>query len=244
MTGAAIDKVQGWLEETWPSLSELVPAHVDRLRFKRTLIDQVRNNEELARCTPRSIFRACVKAANLGLEVGVMNSAFLVRYGDTCTLVPGYAGLIQLARNSGVKSVNVVTVRETDTVWQDVTGEITCKFDPFAEDRGAAKGWVCTVEFATGGRQTTVLTLAEYLKLRPHYWEKTPHKTHPEEMGKKACVRRAMKMVPLSPEVRDLVAEADAAEWQDVKVEVRTKAGNDALLELIDAEGEVATPSE
>jgi len=234
MSKAELTKVEGWLTTSWPSIEEMIPKHVDRVRFRRMLIDQVRNNPELGKCTPESIFRSCVRAANLGLEIDVMNSAYLVRFGKTCTLIPGYAGLIQLARNSGVKGVNVVTMRTNDKAVQHASGRVEASFDPFDLDRGPVVGWVCTVALDEFTNQYTVLILAEYQRLRPTHWEMTPHKTHPEEMGKKTCVRRALKMVPLSPEAREFVAESDRAEYPDVEIKPRNTGGNDAVMEIME----------
>jgi hypothetical protein len=38
----------------------------------------------------------------LGLEVGLMGEAHLVPFGSQCQLIPGYQGLMKLARNSGI----------------------------------------------------------------------------------------------------------------------------------------------
>lgn len=209
LTTSTVRAVTGWIEQSWDRLQDLIPSHVNRDRFKRIIIDQVKFNPEVAKCTPESVFRACVQAANLGLEVGVLNSAYLVRYKNTCQLIPGYAGLIDLARRSGaVKSVNVYLVKEKDEIYMNGDGEIEAKIDPFG-DRGERIGAVCVLTMANGSRQYTTMSNAEYEKTRPSHWTKTPHRTHPDEMHKKACIRRALKTVPLTPEAADLIRDAD-----------------------------------
>ena len=218
-----------WIDQSWPRLETLIPSHVNRERFRRIVVDQLRNNRELSRCTPESVFRACVHAANLGLEVGVLNSAYLVRYKNQCTLIPGYAGLIDLARRSGaVQAVNVYVVREGDEVYQDGDGKIVAKIDPFSPDRGDRVGVVCVLTMKDGSRQYTTMTTSEYEATRPSYWRKTPHATHPDEMHKKACIRRALKNVPLTPEVMDTLSDADQAESQ-----AEQRAEEDAEAEVI-----------
>lgn len=238
-------KVEGWIEKAWDQLAELVPRHVNQQRFRRIVIDQIRNNRELQQCDPKSVFRACVQAANLGLEVGVLNSAYLVRYGKQCVLVPGYAGLIQLARNSGaVTAVNVYTVRYNDEVQQNGDGEIVVRFNPFDKNRGHVVGAVCVVTMHDGSKQYTTMTQEEYESVRPGHWERTPHATHREEMWKKSCVRRAMKTIPLAPEVSDVLSNADSAEFQDAEVVVRgpKRGGNDAVSGLLDELGQDPEP--
>lgn len=228
-------RVEGWIDKAWPQLVELVPRHVNQQRLRRIIIDQVRNNTQLQECTPESVFRSCVNAANLGLEVGVMNSAYLVKYGRTCTLIPGYAGLIQLARNSGaVRAVNVYTVRYNDEVVQHGDGSVFVQFNPFDKNRGHAVGWVCVLTMNDGSTQYTTMTMDEYHSVRPGHWERTPHRTHPEEMGKKSCVRRAVKMVPLTPEISDVISKADAAEYEEVEIEIKSEGGNAAVMDLLD----------
>lgn len=230
----ALAQVEGWLDQSWGGIADLVPRHVNQQRLKRIILNQVRTNPELHKCTPKSVFDACLKAANLGLEVGVMNSAYLVRYGSQCTLVPGFAGLIDLARRSGsVKAINVYIVRKNDNVVMNGDGEIEARIDPFNPDRGERVGAVCVVTMSDGSKQYTTMTTEEYENVRPSHWAKTPHATHPEEMHKKSAIRRAMKNIPLTPEVSDVVASADQAEFQDAEVEIKS-TGNAAMHELLD----------
>lgn len=231
----ALTRVEAWLDKSWDTVSELVPRHVNQQRLRRIILDQVRNNRELQACEPESVFRACVTAANRGLEIGVMNSAFLVRYGKQCVMVPGYNGLIQLAHNSGtITAVNVYAVRMQDEVMQAGDGAVHVEFNPFDKNRGPVVGWVCVITMKDGSTQYTTMTLEEYQAVRPVHWEKTPHRTHPSEMGKKSCVRRALKMVPLTPEISDIIQQADHAEFQDAEVEIKHTGGNAATLDIVD----------
>lgn len=229
----ALAQVESWIDKSWGGIADLVPRHVNQQRLKRIMVNQVRTNSQIQQCTPASVFEACVKAANLGLEVGVMNSAYLVKYGSTCTLVPGYAGLIDLARRSGaVKAINVYIVCSNDSVHMNGEGEIVAKIDPFKAGRGERVGAVCVVTMSDGSKQYTTMTNEEYEAVRPAHWTKTPHATHPDEMHKKSVVRRAMKTIPLTPEVSDVVTESDRAEF-DAEVVIKS-TGNEAMHELLD----------
>jgi len=58
-------------------------------------------NDELRKCRIETIYSALILAAQLGLEPSaVRGEAYLVPFKGTCTLVPGYRGLIKLARRS------------------------------------------------------------------------------------------------------------------------------------------------
>lgn len=232
----AQSSAQAWLEQSWETLSLQVPRQVNADRFKRILIDQVRNNPSIAKCDPQSIFRSCVKAANLGLEVGMLNSAWLIPYNGVCTLVPGYGGLIQLARRSGeVSAVNVVEVRANDRVEQYADGTIDHRANPFDKNRGEVVGVIVCVTMTDGSRQWTTTSLEEYHAVRPHGWDKptSPHVRFPREMLKKTGIRRALKTVPLTPEVSEVLQDADRAEYDDTAtVEVKGR-GTQAVKEML-----------
>lgn len=64
---------------------------------------------DLLRCTPESIALALRQCAQAGLEIG--RTAHLVPFGTTCTFVPDYKGLIELACGTGkVASIRVRSV--------------------------------------------------------------------------------------------------------------------------------------
>lgn len=234
-------QVTGWIESAKPRIRELLPQHVNQQRFFRNLTNQVMSNPELQRCDKLSIIESCVKAANLGLEIGVLSSAYLIRYKSKCELVIGYQGLIDLAmRSGGCKSVNVLEVKQGDEVVVDETGRPKLRIDPFAPGRDDLPmvGAICSVELTGGGWQFTTMTKEQYEKTRPHYWDKghSPHKTHPEEMWKKAAIRRAMKTVRLTPEFSETVADQDRIEhpeFIDVPMPQKEAGGSDSVLEKL-----------
>lgn len=62
-------------------------------------------NADLFKCTPASVALSLRQAAQTGLEIG--RTAHLVPYGQTCTFIPDYKGLIELA----VATHKVVSIR-------------------------------------------------------------------------------------------------------------------------------------
>ena len=66
---------------------------------------------DLLKCSPESIALALRQCAQTGLEIG--RTAHLLPYGSTCTFVPDYKGLIELATATGkVASIRVREVYE------------------------------------------------------------------------------------------------------------------------------------
>lgn len=100
----------------------LAAVHVKPERFL-TVVDQaLRRSPDLLSCTPTSILKALLDAAELGLvPSGLIGQAYLVPYRNKRTgrkeaqLIPGYRGLIDLVRRSGeLRSIEARVVREHD----------------------------------------------------------------------------------------------------------------------------------
>ena len=91
---AMLQKFKGEIERA-------LPRHLNAERMARIALTAFRMTPKLAECDPRSIFAAVIQSAQLGLEVGLMGEAHLVPFGDQCQLIPGYTGLMKLARQSG-----------------------------------------------------------------------------------------------------------------------------------------------
>jgi len=82
-------------------IARALPKHLNPDRMTRTALTAFRLNPKLSETDPRSVFAAVIQACQLGLEVGLMGEAYLVPFGSQCQLIPGYQGLMKLARNSG-----------------------------------------------------------------------------------------------------------------------------------------------
>lgn len=85
-------------------LNTLLPAHIPRERFIRTLVKAIRACPKLLDCDPGSLLGAVSEAAALGLEVNdSFGSAYMIPYGQEAKLVIGFKGLIDLAfRKDGI----------------------------------------------------------------------------------------------------------------------------------------------
>lgn len=102
MTQAMTNTFPKLLQSYLPEIARALPRHISAERMSRIALTAFRLNPKLAECDPRSVFAAVIQAAQLGLEVGILNEAYLVPFSHECQLIPGYQGLIKLARNSGL----------------------------------------------------------------------------------------------------------------------------------------------
>ncbi len=73
-----------------------LPRHMTPDRMARIALTQLRINKKLFTCTAESFYASLMAASQLGLEPGVQGQCYLIPYGTTCTLVPGWRGYMDL----------------------------------------------------------------------------------------------------------------------------------------------------
>ena len=115
----------------------------DSKHFLSTLSEMVMGTYMLQKCTPESIVKAAVIAADIGLSINpAIAQAYVVPYGNEAKFSVGYKGLIQLAQSTGMYS----TINATP-VYQD---EIT-NFNPLTSEFSFKDGFNLEGERFTGG---------------------------------------------------------------------------------------------
>lgn len=174
---------------------------------------------ELLECSVASIVQAVRQSAALGLEVGgPLGEAYIVKYGKTATLIPGYRGYVTLAHRSG----KVLDIQST-LVYKDDQFEVKYGLNPdiihvpnFKGKRGdediEAAYMVAILD--SGIKKFEVMTRAEIDKVRASSRSKDngPWKEWYPEQAKKTVVRRGAKLLPLSPEFSEAVELENRAE--------------------------------
>ena len=114
-------------EKAQRNLMQYFPSDKDRARFTSAIISAVSSNPAIGECTHQSIMAAGLKCINYDfLPGGDLGDAYLVPFGNQCTVVLGYKGLIRLAQRSGkVRTLNMGIVRRGQTVTRDtLSGDI------------------------------------------------------------------------------------------------------------------------
>ena len=81
------------IEQMKPEIGRALPKHLSPDRMARIATTVLRQNPQLARCTPESFLGALMTASQLGLEPGPIGEAYLVPFGNAVTFIPGYRGL-------------------------------------------------------------------------------------------------------------------------------------------------------
>lgn len=198
--------------------------HVTPERLVRVACSAISRQPLLAQCTRESLYLALTNCGQLGLEPNLLGSAYLVPYKNRKTnvyeaqMIPGYRGLIELARRSGqIKTLAAYVVHERDEFsWQ--VGELPRHVRYLGdEEPGAMRlAWAFAL-FTDGAHQVEVMTRREIdaTRARSRASDNGPWVTDYEEMAKKTVVRRLAKYLPLTIELAaaleaDTAAEIDA----------------------------------
>ena len=215
--------LQDLLERNKHSIVKVLPKHLTADRLIKVALVACARDENLKRCTPESVLKAVMVAAELGLDCGgTLGSAYLVPYGRTCTLITGYRGLIDLARRSGaIRSVEARPVFPSDHFKLRFGLDPVLEHEPSNKPRKADEllGVYCVAAFNDGGHHVEWMTREEVNAIRDRSpaGKSGPWKTDYVEMARKTVVRRAAKYWPLSPEMqRALEAEDEGTMSLDV----------------------------
>jgi recombination protein RecT len=148
-----------------------------------------------------------MKSAQLGLEPdGILGQAYLVPYFNKkkgckeVTFIPGYKGLIDLARRSGeVSNIIAKEVYANDLFEVDFSMDIPFVHRPLLiGDRGAITHFWALARFKDGGFHWDYMTLAEVVAVRDKGKYSPIWDEHFVEMAKKTVIRRIAKYLPLS----------------------------------------------
>lgn len=194
-----------------PQIQAALPKHMSPDRMLRISLTELRKTPKLNECDPMSLLGAIVQSAQLGLEPGsALGHAYLVPFYNNKTgrhevqLIPGYKGLIDLARRSGqIAAISARCVYENDKF--DFSYGLNERLDhvPAKSDRGALIYVYAVAKLRDGSTQMEVMSMDEVERVRALSKSKDfgPWKDHYDEMARKTAVRRLAKYLPLSPEM-------------------------------------------
>ena len=208
------------------SLADVAPKHITKERIVKLALVAMSRQPKLFECSDPSILQSIMKSGELGLDcVGTLGQGYLVPFynGKTktleCQFIPGYQGLIELARRSGhVNRIESRVVYEKDQFDIEYGLDQKLRHTPsFADNRGAIRCFYAIAELKGGGNQIEIMTLKEINAIRDRSKAKSsgPWVTDFSEMGRKTVVKRIFKYLPKSPELC-VAIEADNIQYDDL----------------------------
>lgn len=168
-------------------------------RFAAWCVTAINKTPKLLDCTPVSMLGAMVQSAQLGLDPsGITGEAYLVPYGKECTLIPGYRGLLKLARRSGkILEVAAHVVHENDEFDYAYGLESRLTHKPAMGDRGKMIAAYAYAKLDGGGQVFEVLSGDEIRKVQSSSRGGSVWQQWPEAMWRKTAFRRLAKWLPL-----------------------------------------------
>jgi recombination protein RecT len=214
----ALEKFKFVLEKNKAQLINALPKHINADRMIRLACTEFSKNPKLLECDSRSVFGALIQASQLGLEIGVLGQAYLVPYfnGKTkkleCQCIPGYKGLISLARRSGeVTSIETNIVYTNDKFEMILGIESSLKHEPFLDGhRGDPRLVYGVAKFKDGGYHLEWMPIPDVDKIKSKSISKlkdsmvpySPWVTDYEQMVRKTLIRRMANYLPMSVELQ------------------------------------------
>ena len=154
-------------------IKKSVPDARSAARFTGTLVSVVAQNENLQRCDPATIVAAALRGEGMGLNLG--SGYYLVPFGQSCTYMLSYKGMIQLALATGeVADADVVEVREGEIVGRDKrTKRLTFDFSVYQDEAEMMNhpviGYYAYVELKSGYFRFEYMSIADILSHASRY---------------------------------------------------------------------------
>lgn len=236
---ATRDPVAALLETNRKSFEAALPRQVHVDRFLRIALTTIKRTPKLLEADRRSLIAALMTAAQLGLEPdGIMGHAYLVPFSvknratgaweTQVQLIPGYRGLIHLARQSDeISTFQVKVVREGDEFEYGFGFEETLKHVPKSgNDKPMTHVWMVVkdregrvIHWDVMDRRAIdriMLMSQGYQRAEKPYKDKparkdSPWHLHYEAMAMKTIIRANAKFLPMKVETLQRAAAIDEA---------------------------------
>ncbi len=250
-----LDTVKGFLERMVPNMQAVLPRHLTAERMIKVALVACAKTPKLLEASAQSMAAAVMQAAELGLEPGgALGHGYLVpfknkkkdadgreRWVTEVQFIPGYRGLIALARNTGeIAQIGAWPVFKGEVFSYAITDkgqklEHIPKFDGARTFENLTHVYMIARLKGEDLPQIEVMTKTDVDAIRERSKSKDfgpwAHPFDAVEMARKSVVRRGIKYLPLSAEKAEALAkviEADNRDFEDA-----------SSLEILDEDDEM-----
>jgi len=212
----AVSEVRLQLASMETQFGAVLPKHIPVERFGRVVLTAVQTNPDLLNVERRSLWNACMKAAQDGLLPDGRLGALVVfkdkRRGNIAQWMPMIAGIRQKVRNSGeVATWEVHVVHERDLFDYELGDDPHIVHRPVRGERGKIIAAYSVAILKSGERSREVMWIDEIEAIRA--LSRAPDSqawtVHYGEMCKKTVARRHSKVLPMSSDLDDLLRRDD-----------------------------------
>lgn len=257
------ETLYGLLEKSKPQIGRALQStgKVSVDRFTRIVLTEARRTPRLLECDPRSVLGAVLLSAQLGIEPGPLEQAYLIprrnrRAGTVeCQFMIGYRGYLELARRSGeLLTIDAQVVYENDEFEETHGLQPVLRHRPARTDRGKPIAAYAVALLKNGGHSFVVLSVdeIEQRRKRSAAGNDGPWSTDWAAMARKSAIRALAPYLPQTPEFAkaqqvDEVVRTDVTEDLDDFAPPALDAGTDVDDPSPDGvdepPGDAATPS-
>lgn len=258
-----------WLNEDPDKLLNLLPATMDKERYRRIVVSEILGNEKIQNCTGESIWGAISLAAKMCLEPGAPGNGWLIpfkekdrqtkQWASICKFMPGYQGLCSFLIGKGAAlSIRGEVVRDNDLKFVMSNTGIIHEWSPHMSRsrRGKLIAVYTNILYPNGVRETVAAMSEDQVhdvraKSKSYQRKQGPWvgtETDIEEMWKKTSVIRACKGMDFSSHdnavIREVVEDDSLVyeadyEVHEVAPEDAAPQGSDAVAEKLEAAQQV-----
>lgn len=223
-----INEMSQFLAARMSQIKSVVASNLTPEKMCRIALNELRTNKYLMQAAlnnPMSLVNSVIQASHLGLEIGgTLGQAYLVPFKGEVKMMPGYRGLISLARRSGdISSINAEIAYEHDVFDLELGIQAKVKHKPKLDgDRGTPVLVYMVAHFKDGGYHFEWMTISDVMKVKARSasvksGKESPWDTDESEMIKKTVIRRGWKYLPMSIEMQK-AAIVDSAIEQDKNI--------------------------
>lgn len=208
-----IEAVRSTLARMQPEFEAALPPQIPVQRFIRTLITTVQMQPDLLQADRRTLFAACMKAAQDGLLLDGREAAPVIfrkkdRDGGWTSVVqymPMIGGILKKMRNSGeLASINAHVVYDADLFEYELGDNEEIKHKPhLGPNRGKPIAAYAIARTKDGSVWREVMGVEEIEKVRAvsRAKESGPWVSFWDEMARKTVIRRLAKRLPSSADI-------------------------------------------
>ncbi len=239
----------GKLLQTYkPQIEAALPKHMTVDRMARIALTEFSRTPKLQECDPISFLGAVIMSSQLGLEIGLCGQAYLVPFGKKVQLIPGYQGLMDLARRSGQVTVIAAHEVKANDKFSYQYGLVPALYHtPAMKDRGETIYVYAVAQLKNGASDFEVMATEDVEKIRqraPSSKFTSPWNTDWDEMAKKTVIRRLCKRLPVSIELQNVIALDEMHEAGKSQPNANIITGEPDSYSIVDLPEEPATQTE
>ncbi len=233
---------QGAIAQAERKFTEIATAEGGLVNYQKEAMfamQALQGSNYLQGVDPQSIQNAVINVASIGLSLNPATAfAYLVPRDGKCCLDISYKGMVKLATDTGsIQWAKAELVRANDEFEIISMDQMPRhKFNPFATeaDRGDVIGGYCVAKLADGSHMLETMSREEldYIQSKSKATSaKSPWSTFPNEMRKKAIIKRASKSWPkTSPRLAEAIQIVNEHEGLDLTGEAQEVAEEPAGL--------------